>query len=413
MASPNWAYAVSQAVGGAAQSAVAGVDRQLKDEADQRAANRELDLKTRLMAADEAMKNRIEDRKRAKAVDQGQAINTGATGLLNTAAAGNINASFGSQIDPANPDSAATLAAIRANPAAMKAYGLPEEDDLTKARARHAAAQNQGDLAAASEVDKDVRNLVGDKRNADKDKTDNRRLDETQAHNMEMEKRQSAMAQATLTYQNRMLEAAKSRDEAQQKREETKATAEMRQATGKALDGANAVIKSLEKEVADPMLAPEVQKVSRVQLQRAMAEAEGYRKLLAGAGVDGGLPEATPAAAPAGRPPLSSFEKAGKPAPAPASAAPPSAKPTGLLATEAEYTPPADSPAGQLAARTATARATQSQADQQRLGNAQTLAQKALASRDPAEALQAQDAPGFALLPLDIRNQLFALARGK
>lgn len=72
---------------------------------------------------------------------------------------------------------------------------------------------------------------------------------------------------------------------------------ELRAATSKALDGVNADIKALEKEVSDPMMPPEKKAVVDRQLVQARQEAAGYRKALANAG----LPVSTEPATPKGK----------------------------------------------------------------------------------------------------------------
>lgn len=287
--SADWAYAIGQGVAGAAASGVHSIDQAQKEELDNRAANRDLDIKERLLAAQQQLQFQADDRKRAIATQQGQAITTGATGLLNSAAAGSINAGFGSAIDPNDPDSAATLAAIRSNPAAMKAYGLAPEDDLTKARARSDSARNLGDLPAAGEEDKNVRNLVTDKAANAKDERESRRLDILQDWQQQQAERQSTLAQATLTYQQKMLSASDTRAQEQIAREQ-------RAATAKALDGVAAQMKDLETESKDISTEP----ARKTEIQKSLAslrnEASSYRQALAGAGLPGA--SAAPAALP-------------------------------------------------------------------------------------------------------------------
>lgn len=424
----NWGYAVTQAVAGGAQSAVGSIDTQLKATADQQAADRELDMKTRLLAVQESMAQRAEERKRAQALQQGQAVSAGATGLLNTAAASSIDASLGSHIDPSNPDSAASLAAIRANPEAMKAYGLPQETDLTKAKARAEAARNTGDVAAAGEEDKNVRNLVTDARNVDQDASTNKRLDNLQVFQEAQAKRQDMLAQATLNYQKTMLEKTDTRAQ-------EAAAREQRQATASALKGVTDVIKDLQKEKTAMDVTPEKAKVLDSQMQSAQAEAAQYRRALAGSGLPDVAAPATPPETPTAAtnakllsdPTLApayikrfgqdAYDAATKKAPAtpatPAAAAStPPAQP-GLLASEAPYTPPPDSPAAQMAARAATARQAREQSQQDALASTQRLVQAALDSRDPAAARAAQAAPSFNLLPQDIQTKIFAISNSR
>lgn len=283
-------YAIAQGVAGAAASGVTTIDQQLKEEADNRAANRDLDIKQRLAAAQQQLQFQADDRKRALAVQQGQAVTTGATGLLNSAAASNINSSLGSAIDPNDPDSAASLAAIRSNPAAMKAYGLSPEDDLTKAKARSDAARNLGDLAAAGEEDKNVRSLVVDKRNEATDAATNRRLDQQEKFQEQQSTRQQTLAEATLKHYQVMESNSDSRAKEQ-------AAREARSATAAALVGVSQQLKDLETEAKDMTIEPARKADIQKQLTSLRTEAATYRQALAGVGVQGG------ASAPSSLPP--------------------------------------------------------------------------------------------------------------
>lgn len=286
----EWAYGLSQGIAGAAGSAVTSVDAKMKEELDNRAANRDLDIKIRLMAANQQLQYQADDRKRALALKQGKDIGTAATGLLNSDVATKINSTLGSEIDPNNPESRATIEAIRNNPAAAARYGVEPDSDLVKGKARAEAARGIGDLSAAAEEDKNVRNLVQDQRNVKNDETTNRRLDITETFQKNMQERQQTLAEATLKYQRRMADSADSRATAAESREQ-------RAATAKALDGVNSDIKALEKESADMMLDDGRRKAAQQQLQDARKEAADYRKRLAGAGVPGAAQD-TPAPLP-------------------------------------------------------------------------------------------------------------------
>jgi hypothetical protein len=288
----DWGNAVGQGLAAAANSGVDTIDRQMKEEADNRAANRDLDIKIRLAAATQQLQYQADDRKRALAVQQGKTINEGATGLLNSNVATRINSTLGSAIDPNNPDSKATIETIRNNPDAAKAYGVEPDSDLVKAKARADSARNIGDLSAAAEEDKNVRNLVTDQRNAKTDETANRRLDLMETFQQKMQERQQTLAEATLSYQKRMANSADARATATEKHE-------MRAATAKALDGANADIKALEKEATSvENMDPANQKRIQSQLQLLRGEAAGHRRALA----SGGLPAVDAPAAPPEKP---------------------------------------------------------------------------------------------------------------
>jgi len=87
----NWAYGLSQGIAAGAQSAGGLIDAQLKEEADQRAADRRLSDQERLLAAQEAMQERI-----AEASYQRQQRPNQAAGALLTEA--------GQQQLPAKPE---------------------------------------------------------------------------------------------------------------------------------------------------------------------------------------------------------------------------------------------------------------------------------------------------------------------
>jgi hypothetical protein len=298
----DWGNAVGQGLEAAAGSAVTSIDQQTKEDIDNRAANRDLDIKIRLAAAAQQLQWQSEQHKRELALQQGKAIDTAATGLLNSNVATKINSTLGSSIDPTNPESKATLEAIRNNPEAAKAYRVEPDSDLVKAKARHQAAQSIGDLAAAAEEDKNVRTLVQEASKAKADETANRRLDQQTNFQNGILARQTSVAEAQLKHMQAMESNADSRAK-------EAAAANERKATADALHGATENVKMWQKEAlalenqdTDPATKGPGPKARFIQsqLQTALAEAASYRRGLAGAGVASvdapAAPEPPPAA---------------------------------------------------------------------------------------------------------------------
>lgn len=309
----QWAYALSQGAAAAADSVTRGIDKKLKEDADARAANRDLDIKMRILAAQEMMVQRAEERKRQGNIAMGTEIDAKAKGMLASNDASAINASLGSTIDPADPEAAATLAAIRENPAAAAAYGLKDVTPIDRVRARGEAARSLGYLDAARESSEEERNLLTDQRNKALDEAAKRRDEIAQ----QQAERQTRVAEATAVHQRAMLKAQEDRATAADKRAEEQAAANERRATTEALRGANAEIKGLEKELANPMLDPAQAKIVQTQLNTARAEAASYRQALAAAG----LPASEPSAPAADNDPLGIRKKGANGGPAPSSAA--------------------------------------------------------------------------------------------
>jgi hypothetical protein len=76
----NWGYAISQGLAGGANAIGILADQQLKEDAETRAANRQLDIQMRLDAARELGAQRAAEYKQAQAAKRAQEINAGADG---------------------------------------------------------------------------------------------------------------------------------------------------------------------------------------------------------------------------------------------------------------------------------------------------------------------------------------------
>jgi len=127
MANLNWAYGLAQGVKGVADAGAKAAEDQIKLN-NQMALNKQigdiqLDVHERQAKADELRRIAAEDRRIATAAKLGKDINEGATGMLNTSDAGAINSQFGSNM------TAADAQVLTNNPAARKAYGLPEDTE--------------------------------------------------------------------------------------------------------------------------------------------------------------------------------------------------------------------------------------------------------------------------------------------
>jgi chromosome segregation ATPase len=355
----EWGNALAAGAAAALTSGAQSMDLRIKEDYEMRAADRKLADQERLVAIKEAADIRAEDRKRARAAQMGKEIDTGATGIMREGDASAINAKFGSQIDPNNPDSQASLEAIRKNPEAAQAYGLLADDEIGKSGRRAESARKLGYLDAAKEEDANRRGLEASKAADERGKRDERRMDILEKFQQSQAERQQKLAEATLAHQTRMESAANDRAKAAE-------LAAQRQSTAGALKGVSEDIKSLEKEGASIDTDPNKKKEIDRQLVSLRQEAEGYRRSLAGSG----LPAVeAPPAPPKAPPPTAAIDylkqhpetaaqfeaKYGakadeflKPKAKPAGAAPaaeakpeakPAAKPAGLLTDEGPPTP--------------------------------------------------------------------------
>lgn len=250
------------ALGGAADVAGEQARRGMKEEADQRAADRALSNQERLMASKMMMEQR------AKEWDQGQAklraerIETKAQGLLAARPGGEPVIGY----EGDSGDVGILRGAIPA-----------EATDADKWRARSEAAFSEGDFqgAAASRgvLDVERRFAADEKRaanDADRIKAQDRKTDALEESNRRREERLDGIAAASVA-----------RDGAR----ETAADArERRAATATALKSAQEDIKSLEGELTRAF-KPEEKKAISDQITKIRKEVEGYRKELSGVGI--------------------------------------------------------------------------------------------------------------------------------
>jgi hypothetical protein len=228
---------------------------------------------------------RIEEAKRVAQrqanIQQGQQISAATSDLQNSRDAAAINAANGSNM---TADDAAIL---RNNPEARKAYGLLGSTRQSDLEDRATAAEKLGDLNAAKEIRGQLQTEVQNQRYERNDETMNRRLDNQEAHQSQIEKYQQRredrldrLASAQLAFQQ-------SRANKEDARSDQAATNAQRAATASALKGVQDDIKSIEKDNVNPMLAPEVKTYNDNQLKQLRSEAARYRSALAGAGLDG------------------------------------------------------------------------------------------------------------------------------
>lgn len=220
-------------------------------------------------------------RDRQGAVQMGQDITRTTAQLQNERDATAINAANGSNM------SAADAEVLRNNPEARKAYGLLGATRQTDLEDRATAAEKLGYLDAARETRGQLQTEFVNQRAIKQDEN----ADEARKDEKEWRKQQADLANKREDRMARIAEAElglrRSQAAKADSRESMAAEREARMATAAALKGAEADIKQLSKDAADPMLAPEQKAVVMEQLESARREAKQYRSALAGAGIDG------------------------------------------------------------------------------------------------------------------------------
>lgn len=245
--------------------------------ADQAAANDEKRMRT-LSDLEEQKQLRIEEvreaRKRQAGIQQGSEIEKEAGRLLGEGDAAAINAKFGSSAK------AEDVGSLASNPEARKLYGLPENNRLSQLEKRATAAENLGYLEAARESRGLIQVEINNLRNEANDKSTNKRLDMAEANSARSAARQERLASAQIANMGAQMKYQESRDQLQNKKEE-------RLATFNALSGANQDIKSIEKQLSDPMIDESLKGILNAQLVQTREEAGRLRKALAGAGLEG------------------------------------------------------------------------------------------------------------------------------
>jgi hypothetical protein len=244
---------------------------------DQAATNDENRAK-KLAELEEQKQLRIEEvreaRKRQAGIQQGSEIEKEASRLLGEGDAAAINAKFGSS---ANSEDVASLAA---NPAARKLYGLPEDSRLTQLERRAMAAEKLGYTDSAKNIRDLIQTEVTNLRNKANDESTNRRLDISEAESKRGGDIQDKLAAAQIADMGAQREYQASRDELNDKREQRRATKE-------ALDGKQALIRDLVKELTNPMIDDSQKSLLSGALREAREDAKVLTSALASVGIKG------------------------------------------------------------------------------------------------------------------------------
>ena len=217
----------------------------------------------------------LKERSREYGILQGKEIESESNRAMNERDASAINAKEGSKM------TAEDAQVLRNNPAARKAYGLPETTRQSSLEDRANAAEKLGYLDAAREIRGQIRNEIQDTKNADQTDLANKREDRILKFQEESLKRQDQNAKQNAYYQNQMLKASSDRDVLSNTREQ-------RAATAKALDGVNSLISQTNKEIKDT-IDPNDKKELQGKLRVLQDESMIYRKSLAGAGLEGSV----------------------------------------------------------------------------------------------------------------------------
>lgn len=276
----------------AASGAANGVSAAMGEE---QRFNNEKALMAERARLEEEKSARIAERTRAANQKQGEEISAATRQIQNQRDAEQINAKNNSSMTAEDAD------VLRDKPEARKAYGLLNSNRQSDLEDRATASQNLGYLDAAKEARGEIQTEINNQRVDEGTKTANRRLDISEAHNRKMEElaaraesRRQALAESTLSFQ-------KARATKDDSRQEAMTTREERAATAKALDGVNADIKTMQKELSNPLLDPKEAIVIKEQINGLREESKRYRAALAGAGLAGS--EAEPQGKPDVEPP--------------------------------------------------------------------------------------------------------------
>lgn len=268
-------------------SALSGAGKALASSAeqDQRVADQK-SMEAERARLEEQKALRIDEirrqRDRQGAVQMGQEITTTTAQLQNERDAAAINAANGSNM------SAADAEVLRNNPEARKAYGLLGATRQTDLEDRATAAEKLGYLDAARETRGQLQTEFVNQRSIKQDEN----ADAARKDEKEWREKQAALANKREDRMARIAEAElglrRSQAAKADSRESMAAEREARMATVAALKGAEAEVKQLSKDLADPMLAPEQKAVVQEMLDNARRETKQYRTALAGAGIDSG-----------------------------------------------------------------------------------------------------------------------------
>lgn len=227
-------------------------------------------------------------RQRAAGVQMGQDISAEEERLRNIQDAEAINKQFGSSM------TAEDAAALRGNEAARSAYGLLAPTRQSDLERRATAAENLGYLEAARESRGQLQTEIQGQRYEKEFESREKRLDQDAKFREQQAKMAESMAERRARMDEAELAFRKSQAAKASEREKDAGDRELRLATRDALAGVNNQLKSLEKEAADPMLAPEQKDVIRGQMRDLRMEGERYRRALAWAGLEGSTAPSKP-----------------------------------------------------------------------------------------------------------------------
>lgn len=276
--------------------ALSGAGKGLAQSAEQdQKVSDQMRLEAERSRLDEERTARIEEaraqRQRQAGVQQGQDIGSVVNQMQNQRDADAINAA-NAGVEGGSNISAADAQILRTQPAARQAYGLLNPTRQSDLEDRATAAEKLGYLDAAKETRNTLQTEITNQRNQSLDESMNKRLDQqaeankiSQEYQNRREDRLDRLASAQMAF-------SQARANKEDARADQMAEREQRQATAAAMKGAETDIKGLQKEMADPMLAPEQKQVLQNQLDLARSDARRFRASLGGAGIEGSGPKA-------------------------------------------------------------------------------------------------------------------------
>lgn len=230
---------------------------------------------------------------RQAGIKQGQDIGSAVTQMQNERDAAAINAA-NAGVEGGSNMTAADAQVLRDQPEARKAYGLLNPTRQSELEDRATAAERLGYLDAAKETRGTLQTEITNQRNEALDKSTNKRLDQQAEQNKATQEYQQRREDRLDRLASAQLEFSKARANKEDARSEQMAAREERMATVAAMKGVETDLKMIQKDLADPMLAPEQKAVLQTQRDQLMSEHNRYRAALAGTGIEGAAAPSKP-----------------------------------------------------------------------------------------------------------------------
>ena len=261
----NFGGILAGAMGGLADVAGEQARRGMKEEADQRAADRSLSIQERLMASKQMMEQRADEYKQRQATMRAGEIDTDAQGILTGQKVKGVQDMYG-------------------DPSLTKDDLLPEElamidtNEVDGARARVTAAEKRGYLTEA----KEGRAALDTERRFTSDEN---RANEATRKNDLLEQDLKQKGERADNLMEKQIAAQSTRDAAVAARESASSAREERAATSKAMDATVALMRLKRDQLKETFVEPS-KKALKDEISALDREAAGYRKALGSVGIE-------------------------------------------------------------------------------------------------------------------------------